>query len=62
MAIVGDPKDHATRDLIATDPGALRPGWLTRRAIALVKLSSLGDVVHALPLAATLRAAAAARA
>ena len=25
--------------------------------IALVKLSSLGDVVHALPLAATLRAA-----
>ena len=58
-AIVGDPKDHSTRDLLAPSAGRRRdPVPATApRAFLIVRLGALGDVVHALPLAAALRAA-----
>ena len=74
VAIAGDPKSHATQDLIAHHPDPLRPdasrdrprcermqpGRISGPAllkIAIVKLSSLGDVIHALPVARALRRA-----
>ena len=59
-AIVGDPKDHSTRELLARiartgGPGTGDPGPLTR--FLIVRLGALGDVVHAIPVAAALRRA-----
>ena len=48
IAIVGDPKDHSTRDLLARNP---------RMNVLIVRLGALGDIVHAMPAAAALRAA-----
>ena len=54
IAIVGDPKDHSTRDLLARIHGrAAEP----RMNILIVRLGALGDIVHAIPAAAALRAA-----
>jgi lipopolysaccharide heptosyltransferase I len=50
VAIVGDPKDHSTRDLLSRlrdDPSIAR--------ILIVRLGSLGDLVHTLPAVAALR-------
>ena len=41
IAIVGDPKDHSTRDLLARIRG--------RMNILIVRLGALGDIVHADP-------------
>ena len=56
IAIVGDPKDHSTRDLLARI--AESPSRVSDRAprFLIVRLGSLGDVVHAIPAAAALRA------
>ena len=54
-AIVGDAKRHSTRDLLAR----LR-AWLTRSRgdrVLIVRLGALGDIVHAIPVAAALRRA-----
>ena len=48
VAIVGDPKDHDTRTLIAR---------LRAVKALVVRLSSIGDVVHTLPALAALRRA-----
>src|SRR5688572_11909025 len=50
IAIVGDPKDHSTRDLLAKlkDDAAID-------RILVVRLGSLGDLVHTLPAVAALR-------
>jgi len=50
IAIVGDPKDHSTRDLLAK----LRDDSEIDR-ILIVRLGSLGDLVHTLPAVAALR-------
>src|SRR4029453_16091499 len=71
VAIAGDPKTHSTKDLIATildrfgpPPPRAKPdrnsgrrsnARLPEPKIAIVKLSSLGDVIHALPVARALR-------
>ena len=49
IAIVGDPKDHSTRDLLA------RIRDMNRSADR--RMSALGDIVHALPVLAALRRA-----
>ena len=46
VAIVGDPKDHDTRDADREDP---------RVKALVVRLSSIGDVVHTLPVLAALQ-------
>ncbi len=56
IAIVGDPKDHSTRDLL----GRIRGGENGARGdtpmnILIVRLGALGDIVHAIPAAAALR-------
>ena len=61
IAIVGDPKDHSTRDLLARiassqDVGHQAVTERTDRSSSLVRLGSLGDVIHAIPAAAALRA------
>ena len=59
-AIVGDPKTHATRDLLAR---IARPATrVTQRPVVharflIVRLGALGDIVHAIPVAAALRRA-----
>src|SRR5262245_27241665 len=55
IAIVGDPKDHSTRDLLSRlkDDGT-RTGDAINR-ILIVRLGSLGDLVHTLPAVAALR-------
>ena len=53
IAIVGDPKDHSTRDLLARHP---------RMKVLIVRLGALGDIVHAIPAAAALRRALSRRA
>ena len=57
IAIVGDPKDHSTQGLIehlrATDVG--RRTSLSR--ILIVRLGSLGDLIHTLPAVAAIRRA-----
>ena len=50
IAIVGDPKDHSTRDLLAK----LKDDTAIDR-ILIVRLGSLGDLVHTLPAVAALR-------
>jgi heptosyltransferase-1 len=50
IAIVGDPKDHSTRDLLSR----LREDAAPAR-ILIVRLGSLGDLVHTLPAVAALR-------
>jgi heptosyltransferase-1 len=50
IAIVGDPKDHSTRDLIARLRDDIEPS-----RILIVRLGSLGDLVHTLPAVAALR-------
>lgn len=50
IAIVGDPKDHSTRDLLSR----LREDAAPSR-ILIVRLGSLGDLVHTLPAVAALR-------
>jgi lipopolysaccharide heptosyltransferase I len=52
IAIVGDPKDHSTRSLI----DGLRRSQSTTRLL-VVRLGSLGDLVHTLPAVAALRRA-----
>jgi lipopolysaccharide heptosyltransferase I len=62
IAIVGDPKDHATRDIISrmaqgtgsepSNPGIPEPSPLR---LLIVRLGSLGDLVHALPAMSALR-------
>jgi heptosyltransferase-1 len=42
IAIVGDPKDHSTRDLLAR---------IRRMNVLIVRLGALGDIVHAIPAA-----------
>ncbi len=63
VAIVGDPKQHSTTDLLnairqrfttSDSPPAIRT---TSERFLLVRLGSLGDIVHTLPVLATLRAA-----
>ena len=63
-AIVGDPKNHATRELLDASPSASpdrvapRDPWtLIVTRILIVRLGALGDVVHAIPVAAALRRA-----
>ena len=51
VAIVGDPKQHSTRDLLAR----LRQTAMPDARFLLVRLGSLGDVIHALPAASALR-------
>ena len=54
IAIVGDPKDHSTRDLLSR----LRPARASRTVeneILIVRLSALGDIVHALPVLAAIK-------
>ncbi len=50
IAIVGDPKDHSTSDLAAA--AAMR---LQASRILIVRLSALGDIVHALPVLSAIR-------
>ena len=50
IAIVGDPKDHSTRDLLARIKRFLN-------MILIVRLGSLGDIIHAIPAAAAIRRA-----
>jgi lipopolysaccharide heptosyltransferase I len=67
IAIVGDPKDHSTKDLLArlTDaetaanagPWTLDPGRQGPSKILIVRLGSLGDLVHTLPAVAAIRRA-----
>ena len=51
-AIVGDPKTHATRE----SDRAHRPARVMTRFL-IVRLGALGDIVHAIPVAAALRRA-----
>ena len=58
-AIVGDAKSHATRDLLAShelDALADSTGRSVTRFL-IVRLGALGDIVHAIPVAAALRRA-----
>jgi len=60
--IVGDEKDHSSREVIRRITAAESAGGhaspLTRiDSVLLVRLGSLGDVVHAIPVAAALRRA-----
>jgi lipopolysaccharide heptosyltransferase I len=69
IAIVGDPKDHSTRDLLAKigatrageGPGAQgsrTPGPESAlKKILIVRLGSLGDLVHTLPAVSAIRRA-----
>lgn len=64
IAIVGDPKDHSTRDLLEhlqtsnpslqTATSNLQP---VLERILIVRLGSLGDLVHTLPAVAAIRRA-----
>ena len=45
IAIVGDPKDHSTTDLLSR----------LEMKILIVRLSALGDIVHALPVLAAIQ-------
>ena len=62
-AIVGDPKRHATRDLVArisaSGPEAATAVTSSNpvRRVLIVRLGALGDIVHAIPVAAALRRA-----
>ena len=54
IAIVGDPKDHSTSDLLSgcdrrTCPERAQASRRVNR-ILIVRLSALGDIVHALPV------------
>ena len=51
IAIVGDPKDHSTRDLLTR----LKKDEAAIDRILIVRLGSLGDLVHTLPAVAALR-------
>ena len=51
IAIVGDPKDHSTRDLLAK----LKDDETDINRILIVRLGSLGDLVHTLPAVAAIR-------
>ena len=53
IAIVGDPKDHSTRDLLAR----IRAAGSSAMNILIVRLGALGDIVHTVPAAAALRRA-----
>jgi len=63
VAIVGDPKRHSTstffsglRAAPSVTPGpAVSEGRHPPRRILIVRLSSMGDIIHALPVAAALR-------
>jgi len=61
ISIVGDPKDHSTRDLltrVATGaPPTARAEAPALSKILIVRLGSLGDLVHTLPAVAALRRA-----
>jgi lipopolysaccharide heptosyltransferase I len=68
VAIVGDPKNHSTSSFFAGLRGHGAPLAVPRSAplangsappgrILIVRLSSMGDIIHALPVAAALRAA-----
>jgi lipopolysaccharide heptosyltransferase I len=68
VAIVGDPKNHSTTALFTglrqTSPKAAFSrfaapvgGRAAPRRILIVRLGSMGDIIHALPVAAALRAA-----
>ena len=50
-AIVGDPKDHSTRELLAR----VRERVAVLMKILIVRLGALGDIVHAVPAVAALR-------
>ena len=52
----GDPKNHSTRELIEQDPGKTKPMSAPEK-ILIVRLSSLGDILHAIPAFQSLRAA-----
>ena len=56
IAIVGDPKDHSTRDLLSRlEPSSRDAGRVDRvNRILIVRLSALGDIVHALPVLAAI--------
>ncbi|HEX5069376.1 MAG TPA: lipopolysaccharide heptosyltransferase I [Vicinamibacterales bacterium] len=62
IAIVGDPKDHSTRGLLEhlrTSNPSLQPATSTVQPgldrILIVRLGSLGDLVHTLPAVAAIR-------
>jgi lipopolysaccharide heptosyltransferase I len=59
IAIVGDPKDHSTRDLLAKIGRGSREGQpeYPRVKILIVRLGSLGDLVHTLPAVSAIRRA-----
>src|SRR5262245_2024917 len=57
IAIVGDPKDHSTRDLLAKIGGSSREFAYPRVKILIVRLGSLGDLVHTLPAVSAIRRA-----
>lgn len=63
IAIVGDPKDHSTRDLLAqiAGTGVAPPPPASRlpkpERILVVRLGSLGDLVHTLPAVSAIRRA-----
>ena len=58
-AIVGDPKNHATRDCSRGSQDRDRRLTVTRPRdrFLIVRLGALGDIVHAIPVAAALRRA-----
>ena len=67
VAIVGDPKNHSTTGLFAGLRGQPAPAASIRAAVSgneaaprrilIVRLGSMGDIIHALPVAAALRGA-----
>lgn len=60
IAIVGDPKDHSTKTLLAGLAGSGPRAASTRTPLSrilIVRLGSLGDLVHTLPAVAAIRRA-----
>ncbi len=60
IAIVGDPKDHSTGDLLrrlGAPPAPLPRSMTALSRILVVRLGALGDLVHTLPVVPALRAA-----
>jgi lipopolysaccharide heptosyltransferase I len=57
IAIVGDPKDHSTNGLLAELRSSNSEVRTSLHKILIVRLGSLGDLVHALPAVAAIRRA-----
>lgn len=57
IAIVGDPKDHSTKEMLERLRTANVEPRTSLRRILIVRLGSLGDLVHTLPAVAAIRRA-----